>query len=229
VNQPIELRHEEVVIEREPASSQAGQSQASEQQFQEKELVINLKREEPVVEKQTTAAGQVAVQTRSASEQKNIQEQVRHEDIDIVRSGNAPTVMIGPNIQSSSGAAESPSGAAADAEKSSSGGTITDPAMLSNPANAASLAGRSVELSGLKVQQAAGRLITLSQDNGESLLVVCPESAGNFKAGDTVDLTGTVKQPAGSTADMNLGEEARQKLSAHPLYIQATTIKASGK
>src|SRR5689334_863121 len=54
VNQPIQLRRETVVIEREPAGSQASSSSAD--AFKEGETVIQLWREEPVVETRVVPA-----------------------------------------------------------------------------------------------------------------------------------------------------------------------------
>lgn len=97
VNQPVELRHEEVVIERQPAGSQPATPDMS-QAFQEQQTVIPLSKDEPVISKQTESAGQVVVKKNSQAEQQNIQTQVRSEDVVTVHQGEA------------SGGAESPSG-----------------------------------------------------------------------------------------------------------------------
>ena len=114
VNQPVELRHEELVIDREPGAGETAQSQGSSQPFQEQEMEIHLKREEPVIEKQTTSNGQIVLRTRSSQEQTNITAQIRREDIDIVKFGNPQNVTIEQNVTSSGGtsegAAESPGG-----------------------------------------------------------------------------------------------------------------------
>ena len=125
VNQPVELRHEEIVIDRQPASASA--SAAPGEAFQEKDTVIHLTREEPVVEKRVSSSGQVVVKTRSASEQQNIQGQVRSEDVAVVKSGNAENVTIGQGIQQSGeamGGAESPSGQSSGESKDQSSGQI---------------------------------------------------------------------------------------------------------
>src|SRR5215831_895555 len=76
VNVPVDLRREEVVIDRD-TTARATQGQALGQPFQESETVIPLRREEAVVEKQTASAGQIVVQTRYTGERTNIQAQVR--------------------------------------------------------------------------------------------------------------------------------------------------------
>jgi uncharacterized protein (TIGR02271 family) len=122
VSQPVELRHEEIEIERVPAGSETA-SAPSGNAFQDQDTVIHLTREEPVVEKRTSMSGQVVVKTRSASEQKNIQEQVRTEDVAVVKSGNADNVNVGQNITvqqsgEATGGAESPSGQSSGQSKS---------------------------------------------------------------------------------------------------------------
>ena len=111
VTQPVELRQDEIVIERQPASENA--SAPSGTAFQEQEKVIHLSREEPVVEKRISSSGQVVVKARSTTEQQNVQGQVRSEDVAVEKSGNAENVTIGQGVQQSgeaTGGAESPSG-----------------------------------------------------------------------------------------------------------------------
>lgn len=100
VNQPVELRHEEVVIERQPAGSQTPSSDMN-QAFQEQETVIHLSKDEPVIQKQTMPAGQVVVKKNSETQQQNIQTQVRSEDVVTVHQGTQGEA---------TGGAESPGG-----------------------------------------------------------------------------------------------------------------------
>lgn len=222
VNQPVELRHEEIVIERQPASDMAANPSA--QAFTEQETVIHLTKEEPVVEKRTASAGQIVLQSRSSSQQTNIQAQVRSEDVDVVKFGNAENVTIGQNIHGSDeavGGAESPSG---QATGQSWGGTITNPAMLSG-SNASDLSGRSVQFSNLKVQSVLGDHLTrVDAGNGKSLYVYCAQGAGSLKAGDTVNVNGIVK-----TSASDLSGNAAQILSSQSAYIDAQKIAPSGQ
>src|SRR5579862_6612819 len=87
VNQPIELRHEELVIDRDNGPAKNTGEQVLAQPFQEQETVIRLKREEPVIEKQTVESSHIVVQKRTAEEQRNIQAQLRREDIDVDKNG----------------------------------------------------------------------------------------------------------------------------------------------
>jgi len=236
INQPIELRHEEVTIERQPASGEATTaSPAGGQQFEEKEMVIQLKREEPVIEKQTSSAGQVVLRTRSESEQTNIQSQIRREDVDVAKSSDAQNVTIGQGAQSSSaieggGAAESPSGKTSGAVASTSGGTITDPSMLTGSTDASAMTGRTVQFSGLTVRNViSSRLITLSSSDGQLFYALSDNPAGNFKAGDTVNLTGIIRQPSSAAADPALSREAMQLLNSRPFYIETQKIEQTGQ
>jgi len=105
INQPVQLRHEEIVIDREPASGNTSGQEALSQQFQEGETVIRLKSEVPVIEKQVQSTGRIVVQTRMAGDQTNIVSQIRREDINVVKEGNTQNVIIGQNVTTSSSSA----------------------------------------------------------------------------------------------------------------------------
>jgi uncharacterized protein (TIGR02271 family) len=102
VNQPVQLRHEEVVIDREPGNGAASGQEQLNQQFQEGETVIRLQREVPVIEKQVQPAGKIVVQTRMAGDQTNVVSEIRREDIKVVKIGNPQNVIIGQNVTTSS-------------------------------------------------------------------------------------------------------------------------------
>jgi uncharacterized protein (TIGR02271 family) len=223
INQPVELRHEEVVIDRQPAT----QAEPGSQAFQEQDFTIHLKREEPVVEKTVSSSGEIVVQTRQASEQTNLTAQVRREDIDVARTGDAQNVIIGQNVQASSlpsGAAESPGGQTAGATDNT---PITDSATLASSTAASTLSGRPVQLSGLKVDQVIGdRVYVLTSDNGQKIYAVANQASAGVKTGDTVNLTGTVRQSSGSSA-LGLSGDAAQTLSSQPMYIEAQKVEAA--
>ena len=84
VNVPVELKREEVVIERFPAQ-EAGAT--GKEPFQKEEIVVPLSREEPVVKKETRVTGGVRVRKTEGVEKKTIRESVRKEDVDIDESG----------------------------------------------------------------------------------------------------------------------------------------------
>jgi uncharacterized protein (TIGR02271 family) len=96
VNEPVELRHEEVVIERQSSASEPANANSS-QAFQGQETTIHLMKDEPVIQKQTVPAGVAVVKKTYQTEQQNIQGQVRVEDVVTSNPGAA-------------GGAESPSG-----------------------------------------------------------------------------------------------------------------------
>lgn len=200
VNQPVELRHEEVVVERQPSSGEAANQDMS-QAFQEGQTTIQLTKEEPVVQKQIVSDGQAVVKTTSQTEQRNIQAQVRSEDVVTSREGGA------------AGGAESPGGQV-------SGGPITDPANLS-----ANDAGRQCQFSNLKVQNIMGdHVAVVSAPNGQSLYVFSPQGVANIKAGDTISVTGTCQ-----TGSANVSSDAAQILSSQPMYIDAQQIQPAGQ
>jgi len=222
VNQPIELRREELVIDRDNGTAKSSGEKVLGQPFQEQETVIRLKREEPVIEKQTVSAGQVVVQTRTTQEQRNIQAQVRREDIDVDKNG-AQNVIIGQNVQSSaSGAGETATGTSAGSEAN----IITDPAQLSASANVSTMNGRQVKLAQCKVNRIVGdKLVVLDSDNGQQIYVITNgRDLEKFHQGDKVMIKGTVK--AGNASEAGLSGEAAQELSNRPFYIQADQIQS---
>ena len=80
VNQPVELRKEGIVIERVPASeSQAEASSPS--AFKEEDIYIPLRHEEAVVEKQQRVTEEVRVGKTSETERRDIQAEVRKEEL----------------------------------------------------------------------------------------------------------------------------------------------------
>jgi len=225
VNVPVELRHEEVVIDRENNAGGSSQNQQLAQRFQEGETTIQLKREEPVIEKQEMPAGQIVVQKRFAAQKTTVQAQVRKEDIDIAKQGNTENVIIGQNIHASvnaSGGAESPGGQAS-AEVSSSG-PITDVSLFTSSQDVSRLANRPVELSGLKVRRIIGdKLIVLNGENGKEIYVLTTQGRPNFSEGDTVTITGTVKERSNDNPEIT--GDAAQALSSQRCYIEATRIE----
>jgi uncharacterized protein (TIGR02271 family) len=109
INQPVELRHEEIVVERQPASGQVMDTTSA---FQEGETTIHLTREEPVVTKETTTAGQVVLKQTSSSEQTTVKATQRTEDVDVSKTGDNVT------IQGNVGGAESSGGQTSGASNS---------------------------------------------------------------------------------------------------------------
>lgn len=84
VNVPVELKHEDAVVERVgPSETRPG----SKEPFQEERIEVPLSREEPVIEKETRVTGGVRVRKSESVEQQNIQEHVRREDAEIDESG----------------------------------------------------------------------------------------------------------------------------------------------
>jgi uncharacterized protein (TIGR02271 family) len=83
VNVPVELKHEDIVVERVPAHEIA----AGKESFQEEQIKIPLSREEPVVEKEARVTGGVRVRKTEGIEERTISESVRREDVDIDESG----------------------------------------------------------------------------------------------------------------------------------------------
>jgi stress response protein YsnF len=122
INQPVQIRKETIVVDREPASGSTtsqsfqssqrqGQSQFQSQSgsisqpFEQGEIVVRLHSEEPVIEKRVVPAGNIVVETRVSNEQVNVQQQIRREKIDVDK-GNAQNVIVSENLQQQSSTRE---------------------------------------------------------------------------------------------------------------------------
>ena len=88
VNQPVELKREEMVIERVPGQGAA----TGGKQFQHEDIFIPLRREEAVVQKEAAVREQVRVRKTAETERQNVSEQVRKEEVEIEESGDASRI-----------------------------------------------------------------------------------------------------------------------------------------
>jgi uncharacterized protein (TIGR02271 family) len=86
VNVPVELKHEDIFVER--VAAHEIESSGTEP-FREQRIKVPLNREEPVVEKETRVTGGVRVRKTQGVKQETIRENVRREDVDVDESGKA--------------------------------------------------------------------------------------------------------------------------------------------
>jgi uncharacterized protein (TIGR02271 family) len=80
VSRPVELRREEISIQRNAADSQPGASA----DFQPREIRIDLMREEPVVSTRSYIAEIVRVRKQTQTDTENVAGKVRREELEIV-------------------------------------------------------------------------------------------------------------------------------------------------
>ena len=88
VNMPVELRREDVVVERVDPSDT---TKAGTSDFTEDTIEIPLTREEAVVQKTTEVTGAVRVRKVADAEQQIVNETVRKEDVEVVRDQDDAT------------------------------------------------------------------------------------------------------------------------------------------
>jgi len=81
VSQPVELKREDVVIERVPASESTQETGG--RQFEGESIYIPLRREEAVIDKETRVREEVRARKTQGTERQNITGQVRKEDIEV--------------------------------------------------------------------------------------------------------------------------------------------------
>jgi uncharacterized protein (TIGR02271 family) len=82
VNVPVELKREDIVVER-VAAHEVGAGKGT---FEEEVIKVPLSREEPVVEKEVHVTGGVRVRKTEGVDTETIQETVRREDVDVDES-----------------------------------------------------------------------------------------------------------------------------------------------
>lgn len=81
VNKPVEVEHEELVVDRENVDRPTDQQVGAEE-----DIYIPLRREEPVVDKDTRVREEVRVGKETHTEHRDIQDEVQKEDVDIDRN-----------------------------------------------------------------------------------------------------------------------------------------------
>lgn len=220
VNQPVQLRRETVVIDRIPADS--SKMASSENAFQEGETVIQLHHEEPVVQTEIVSAGQIVAQTKSDVKETTIQRQVRSEDV-VVDKGNSQNVIVSENVSTSQAA-----GGGGDVGGQSMGGAgaITEPATLTGASDPGALAGRSVQLNNVKVDQASGRMLCIKDEMGRPLYIRLSAPLENIHAGDSINITGTARRVSSTSATSmgDLSDQMMQSLKGQQLYVDAQSV-----
>jgi uncharacterized protein (TIGR02271 family) len=229
VNQPVELRREEIVIDRNNNTGESAANKILAQPFTEEQTTIPLKREEAVINKQTVPAGEVVIHKRWTTEQQNATAQVRREDIDT--SGlNQPGVTISQNFRNTEGTtavggATTPGGTATGYATSDTE-IITDPGTITVE-TAPQYKGRHVKFQHMKVHKVYGdRLYEISSDNGRPFYVVTEQPAPNaLHEGDTVLITGKVKERGATVTGLN--EEGSKVLMQQPYYIEVQKIETA--
>ena len=89
VNQPVEVRREDVVVERIPASEVHGGTANSD--FTEQTIDVPLTREEAVVSKEAHVTGAVRLHKTAETETQNVSDSIRKEDVEVLRDGKTVT------------------------------------------------------------------------------------------------------------------------------------------
>jgi len=224
VNQPVQIRHETVMIERQPASGQS--SAAPDNAFQEGETVIQLWKEEPVVETRIVPAGQVVATRHSEIEQTSVQRELRKESVDVDKSGNAENVTISENVTSGSMGGSSDTGGQASGK--SAGGPITEVVIITTASDPSALAQRSVHLSNVRVEKVVGnRLVEIHDDGGRAAYIRLNETTPNIKEGDVITITGTTKTIPATMSDLGLGDDAKQALKGQQIFVDVQKFEVT--
>ena len=145
VNQPVQIRRETLIVDREAGTGSAAATSSQETAgtagtftpFEQGEIVIKLHKEEPVVEKRVIASGRIVAKTATDTEQVTVSREVRKENIDVEKIGNPQNVTISENVGARASDAVGGTGTASGQIKGSQtqdkGSQTTDPAKQTPP------------------------------------------------------------------------------------------------
>jgi len=89
---PVELKREEIQVERVPASEATNVPDSA---FQEKDIEIPVMREEPVVAKEARVTGKVHVEKTADTETQTVGDEVRREEVNVDRGTGTATSRAG--------------------------------------------------------------------------------------------------------------------------------------
>jgi uncharacterized protein (TIGR02271 family) len=225
INQPVEVRREEIVIDRSNATGEANTAKA----FSDEDTVIPLRREEVVIQKQIVPAGQIVVHRRWTTEKQTATAQVRREDIDLSQL-NQPGVTVTESAKSSTsatGGATSPGGTSTGSASSDTG-IITEPGALSEQ-NAAKFNGWQVKFSHMKVHKTYGeRVFDVTSEDGRPLYFVMNEPPPSaIREGDMVLVTGKIKQRAGTVTQTGLESQGAEVINQQAYYIEVQKLETA--
>jgi hypothetical protein len=211
------------------ATGQAAQS-ASPTAFQDKDIEIQLHHQEPMISKQVVLGGEVVARIQTEVQRTNVQGQVRREQVQVTKQGNAQNVAISKDL-AKPGAPEEAVGGGGEVggqgqATGAGGATITDASTLTGSSDPGSLAGRQVNLSNLKVQQVIGEhFVVLNDSTGKPLYARVAQGAAELKPGDQVSVTGTVKRVPSSLTNLALSDEANQALQGKDVYLDVPQLQ----
>jgi len=225
VNQPVQIRRESVTIERQPASGQSSAAPAN--AFQEGETVIQLWKEEPVVETRVVSAGQIVASRHSEVEQQNVQRELRKESIDVDKSGDSQNVTISESVMTP-GAAGGGGETSSQQAGRSAGGPITDITIITSASDPSTISQRSVQLSNVKVERVVtGRLLEIRDDSGRPVYIRLNETMPNVKEGDVLVISGTTKTIPSTMGDLGLGDDAKQALKGQQVFVDVQKFQVT--
>lgn len=236
VNQPVELSREVLVVERVPASGESQIASSAENAFQEREIVIDLTDEEPVIEKQMQLAGRIVARKNTQARQETVQSEVRSEDVALDQNAESDQIkLIGEfntNMRDTATDQEAIGSASAQSQIGTArgGGENVEGSNLFAVQDPASLIGRDVSLPQVTVQGVLGdRIFQVGPDQNRTFIVRTTEPIGEIQAGDRVKISGTIRDLPDNLTDWNTDQQHMQMLRSRNVYIDATELQKSNQ
>lgn len=198
VNQPVEVREEQVTIERVQDNNQNGNTTLN-TPFQGGEITIPLRREQPLVQTQVVPNGSVVIHREDTTQQVNAQGQVRSERVIAEPVGNPQNITIPNDLRADNDADRDQAVGAPPVQSGYATGTGTSQQTVTQlndlcGDNATDYVGRPVALTNVKVEKVINdHFIKVKADNGRTLFVRIDQPNPNLHEGEIISLNGTVQ------------------------------------
>lgn len=229
INEPVQVREEQVTVDRvRGGAPEAGANTALNTPFQGGEITIPLMKEQPVVTTQIVPNGSVVIHRQQTTQQMNVPAQVRSEHVVAEPVGNPQNLTISPNLRGESeqwqGQGAPPAGYGQTTGEAT-GQPITQLNQLSDQQNVSSLYGLQVNISNVRVEQVLNdHLIMLKADNGTKFYAHSDKPLEGVRAGQTVNLSGNIKQVPQDISQLGWEPETAQSLQGQQFVIECPKI-----
>jgi len=150
-------------------------------------------------------------------------------DLDAVKSGKTIGFTAKADADTAAGGTGTETEQARGAERDQQRGSaapITSLQAIGANADPSGLKGKQVRLSGVKVQEVLGaNMAIIGADQQQHKVLVRTQSGGpQLTAGQTINLTGTIREMPSDTAQIGIDPNAAQKFQGHKVYVEAGQV-----